>query len=206
METAPQDIWFENSFAGQRSRIVELPAVSGGKRFVLEYVNRPYGGENAVPSHVHTVANETFEILRGRAKYQLGRTVGTAGPGDRVEMPAGVPHKHPWSDSGEELHVRQIAEVDPADLRGLNASLQAAVTIQGLARAGKVSPKGLPNLLQLGVLLASTMPATYLDGPPIALQRMLFGLLGHLGRVAGYRTAYPEYGMITPFGLKMPQP
>ncbi|MBI3264607.1 MAG: hypothetical protein HYZ58_15885 [Acidobacteria bacterium] len=119
-------------------------------------------------------------------------------------MPPLVPHVHPWSDSDEELHVRQVADANPPDLRGLNASLQAAITIQGLAKAGRVNAKGLPNLLQLGVLIDTTMPATYLAGPPIALQRVLFGTLGRIGRLAGYKTAYREYGVITAGGLEMP--
>ena len=163
MSTPPQDVWFENPNVGQRSRIVTLPHETGGRLFVLEYINQPFRGEDAVP-----------------------------------------PHVHPWSDSAEELHVRQVADADPPDWRGLDASLQAAITIQGLAKAGRVNAKGLPNLLQLGVLLETTMPATYLAGPPIVLQRVLFLALGGLGRLAGYKTAYPEYGVITGTGLEAP--
>jgi transcription initiation factor TFIID subunit TAF12 len=54
--------------------------------------------------------------------------------------------------------------------------------IQGLANAGRVNAKGLPNLLQLAVPL------------------------GSVGRLAGYKTAYPEYGVITPQGLSVPCP
>ena len=48
-----------------------------------------------------------------------------------------LPHIHPWSDSDEELYVRQTAEADPPDLPGLLASLQAAITIFGLTGAGR---------------------------------------------------------------------
>jgi quercetin dioxygenase-like cupin family protein len=198
------EIWFENPNVGQRSRIVTLPGETAGRRFVLEYVNKPFAGEHAVPAHVHTAYMETFEILKGRARYRLGSETKTAVAGNHVAMPPLVPHVHPWSDSDEELHVRQVADANPADLRGLNASLQAAITIQGLAKAGLVNAKGLPNLLQLGVLIETTMPATYLAGPPIALQRVLFGALGWMGRLAGYKTAYQEYGVITAAGLEMP--
>ena len=173
MSTASQEIWFENPNVGQRSRIVTLPGETGGRQFVLEYINQPFGGEHAVPAHVHTAYMETFEILKGRARYRFGSETKTAVAGERVAMPPLVLHVHPWSDSDEELHVRQVADAKPPDLRGLNASLQAAITIQGLAKAGRVNAKGLPNLLQLGVLIDTTMPATYLAGPPIALQRVL---------------------------------
>ena len=204
MSTASQEIWFENPNVGQRSRIVTLPGETGGREFVLEYINQPFGGEHAVPAHLHTAYMETFEILKGRARYRLGSETKTALAGERVAMPRLVPHVHPWSDSDEDLHVRQVADANPPDLRGLNASLQAAITIQGLAKAGRVNAKGLPNLLQLGVLIDTTMPATYLAGPPIVLQRVLFGTLGWLGRLAGYKTAYREYGVITAGGLEIP--
>jgi quercetin dioxygenase-like cupin family protein len=201
---ASQETWFENPNVGQRSRIVTLPGETGGRQFVLEYINKPFAGEHAVPPHVHTGYLETFEILKGRARYRLGSETRTAVAGERVVMPPRVPHVHPWSDSAEELHVLQFADANPADLRGLNASLQAAITIQALAKAGRVNAKGLPNLLQLGVLIDTTMPATYLAGPPIAMQRVLFGALGWMGRLAGYKTAYPEYGVITARGLEVP--
>jgi hypothetical protein len=104
--------------------------------------------------------------------------------------------------SAEELHVRQTTEVDRPDSAGLVASLQALVTLFGLATAGKVNDKGLPNLLQLAVLIRSTMPATYIAGIPIVVQRTLFGGLARLGAAAGYRTAYPAYGVLSESGLQ----
>jgi len=205
MSKASQQIWFDNPNVGQRSRFVTLPGETGGRQFVLEYINQPFAGEQAVPPHIHTAVMETFEILRGRARYRLGSETKTAQAGDHVVMPPMVPHVHPWSDSDEELHVRQIAVSNPPDLQGLNAGIQAAITIQGLAKAGRVNAKGLPHLLQLGVLIDKTMPSTYLAGPPMALQRVMFSTLGWLGRLAGYETAYPEYGVVTAHGLEEPR-
>jgi mannose-6-phosphate isomerase-like protein (cupin superfamily) len=188
--------WFENPPMGQRARLLTLPVETGGRSFMLEYINRPFAGRFAVPPHLHPTYTEAFEILKGRARYRLGKQEHPAGPGDRVVLPAGVAHVHPWSDSDEELHVRQTALADPADLRGLTASLQAAITIFGLAGNGRVNARGLPNLLQLAVLAETTMPATYLAGPPIAAQRVLFLALAGLGRAIGYRSVYPEFGVV----------
>jgi quercetin dioxygenase-like cupin family protein len=204
MAMARQDVWFENPTVGQRSRILTLPAESSGRQFVVEYVTRLYGGDHANAAHLHNYT-ETFEILKGRARYRLGSEVKTAAAGDRIEIPPMTPHQHPWSDSLQELHVRHTAVADPPDLRGLNASLQADITIQGLARLGLVDGKGLPSLLQLAVLLDTTMPATYLDGMPIAIQRILYRVLAPIGRLVGYKAAYREHGMITPRGFEPPQ-
>jgi quercetin dioxygenase-like cupin family protein len=196
--------WLENAPMGQRVRLVTLPGETGGRSFVLEYVNKPFAGERAVPAHVHSRYSETFEILKGRARYRLGGREGVASAGDRVVMPAGVVHVHPWSDSDEELHVRQTAESDPPDMRGLVNSLQAAITIFGLASAGRVNRRGDPGLLQLAVLADTTIPATYLASPAPAIQRPLIRALAALGRALGYRSSYPEYGVLTANGLARP--
>ena len=194
-------VWFENPPMGQRLRILTPPSKTGGRSFVMEYINKPFTGQFSVPFHLHPTYTETFEILAGQARYRAGSEEGKAGPGDRVVLPAGVPHMHPWSDSDEELHVRQTAEADPPDLRGLTASIQGAITIFGLAAAGKVDKKGNPNPFQLGVIINTTVPATYLAGTPIPIQRLLLAVLSALGRAAGYRSAYPEYGILTEQGL-----
>jgi mannose-6-phosphate isomerase-like protein (cupin superfamily) len=202
MSTPLQEVWFENPRQGQRVRFLILPGQTDGRGFTLEYIYRPFTGRTAVPAHMHTTATETFEILSGEARYRVGREERSARRGARIVLPAGVSHVHPWSVNAEELHVRQTTEVSPPDSAGLVASLQALVTLFGLATAGKVNGKGLPNLLQLAVLIRSTMPATYIAGIPIAVQRMLFGGLARLGEAVGYRTAYPAYGVLTDTGLQ----
>lgn len=204
MITDPSAVWFENPRDGQRFRILSLPTGASPGRFVLEYVYRPSTGETAVPAHFHPTSTETFEILAGQARYRLADRTHRAGAGDRIVMPAGVVHVHPWSEGIEPLHVRQTAETNPADPGGILASLQALVTLTGLASAGKVNQAGLPSVLQLAVLVRSTMPATFLDRPPVPVQRLAFTLLGRLGSLLGYRTAYPEYGVVHPGGLEVP--
>ena len=202
--TAAANFWLYNEAAGQRSRFTVLPGDTHGQRFVVEYINQPYRGETAVPAHIHTTFTEVFEILRGRAKYRLAGETRTAMAGDRILMPPRIPHVHPWSDSDEELHVRQTATSNPPDLAGMIASIQGALTIQGLAQAGLVNDKGIPGLLQTAVIIEAAMPATFIAGPPIWLQRAVFGLLSRIGRRRGLQTAYAQYGRITPEGLQLP--
>lgn len=194
--------WFENPAIGQRARIITLPSQTNGRFFVLEYTHQPFTGKLAVPAHIHPRARETFQILSGRARYQVGGEERVAASGENIVLPAGITHVHPWSDSDEELRVIQTAEVNRADVRGLTASLQAAITIFGLAEAGRVNRQGAPPLLQLAVLLNETMPATYLATPSIPVQRIVFAMLGALGRALGYRLAYPEYGVLTARGVE----
>lgn len=72
------------------------------------------------------------------------------------------------------------------------------------AGAGRVDGKGVPNLLQVAVIIRDTMPATYLAGVPILLQRVVFSGLAAVGRALGYRTGYPEFGLLTDWGVELP--
>jgi mannose-6-phosphate isomerase-like protein (cupin superfamily) len=190
------DAWFENVPMGQRTRLVTLPWETGGRSFVREYTNRPFMGKYAIPEHFHPTWTETFEVLQGRARYRRGREEREAEAGERIVLPAGISHLHPWSAGAEELYVRHIAEAEPPDLAGLTASLQAILTIFALAGQGRVNRRGAPNLLQLAVLAETTMPATYVPGPPPAVQRMLIKALAGVGRALGYRAVYPGFPIV----------
>jgi uncharacterized RmlC-like cupin family protein len=57
------------------------------------------------PEHVHVRLHEEYELLAGRAAYSQGGVKGEAGPGDKIDFPAQVPHVHPYSISNEELRM-----------------------------------------------------------------------------------------------------
>ena len=200
------DQWFENPASGMRMRMTQLPQHTGGREFTAEYSYRPRGGKNAFPPHVHPHTTETFHVLSGRGRYLLDGKEGTVGVGETVVFPANVSHIHPWSDSDEPFRARQHATAEPADMRGLVNALQAAITIFGLANAGRVKPNGLPGLLQISILAHETIPQTYLGGVPRFAQTVGTGVLSVVARMAGYRFAYPEYGIVTDQGIEIPAP
>jgi hypothetical protein len=74
----------------------------------------------------------------------------------------------------------------------------------GLANAGKTNAKGLPNPFQLALVGREFADVIRFTKPPAPVQRMLFGLLGAIGRLRGYRAVYPEY--LQPHGRTTPDP
>ncbi len=66
-------------------------------------------------------------------------------------------------------------------------------TLWGLGSAGRTNGKGVPNALQLAVLMNEYDDVMRLAKPPRLVQRLLFGTLAPLGRLFGYRAWYPEY-------------
>ena len=181
---------------GQRARILTLPSETAGRSFVLEYINKPFAGQFALPPHFHPAWTETFDILAGHARCRIGGEEHDVPAGESVVMPPGAVHVHPWSASDKPLRVRHTAVADPVDERGLAAALQTILTIFWLASQGRVNRRGAPNLLQLAVLAETTMPATFVPGPPMAVQRVAIKLLAAVGRSLGYRVTYPGGGVL----------
>ena len=92
--------------------------------------------------------------------------------------------------------MRQTVEANPPDLGGLNACINTGITLCGLAQDGKVGKNGLPGLLQLAVSAQSTFPGTYSPGLSVGAQRFIIALLAMVGKAAGRRASYPDYGMV----------
>jgi hypothetical protein len=66
-------------------------------------------------------------------------------------------------------------------------------TLFGLARDGKVNPKGLPSLLQLAVTASAYRDVMIIASPPPWLQRPVFFVLAQIGHAAGLKPCYQQY-------------
>ena len=167
-----------------REKIVVRKAArdTNGEAFELDIYLQPGGFVAA--EHIHPRQDEYFEVISGTLRGRVSGKEFTAGPGERLVVHAGAPHV--WWNSGEdELHV--LAEARPA--------LRFEYFFEsffGLAQDGKVNPKtGLPNLLQMAVLMRAFRNEIILARPPKIAQTIVFGLLAPIGRLLGYRGEYP---------------
>jgi mannose-6-phosphate isomerase-like protein (cupin superfamily) len=172
-----------NPVTGERLRWRQVATDTAGGLVLGEMVLPPGGFVAA--EHVHPNQEERYEILAGVLTVRLdGREQGY-GPGDRVVVPVGRPHV--WRNAGQEdVHFR--CEVAPA-LR-FETFLE---TLFGLASDGKTNHQGMPNLLQLAVLMRAYRDEVRLARPSPAVQSLLFGPLAVLGGMMGYRSSYPRY-------------
>jgi quercetin dioxygenase-like cupin family protein len=115
-------IWTHNSLM----RYVATAADTGGRFAVLEQRCGPAGDP---PRHVHANEDEAFYVLEGRVTATIGDdTPVTAGPGDFVFLPRGVPHSlHALTDE-----VRKLILLSPAGFE------------QFFAAIGRPAPGGEP--------------------------------------------------------------
>lgn len=172
----------EHPVTRERMVICKTARDTNGELFQAD-LYLPPGGFVAA-AHIHPGQEERFEIIAGTLRGRIAGQELTRRPGEKLIVPAGAPHVW-WNAGDDELHV--VGEVRPA-LRTENIF----ASFFGLAQAGKVHPKtGLPNLLQMAVLLRAHRHELILEQPPQLVQTLLFGALAPLGRVLGYKPEYP---------------
>lgn len=108
-----------------------------GQLTVVEFVN-PAGF--APPLHRHNAEDEMFYILSGTAEFRCDGEVFSAGPGDFVVLPVGLPHTF-IVGSDEPLRTLQITT--PSGFEGFAADVGEPATHRGLPDPGPVDPAAL---------------------------------------------------------------
>jgi mannose-6-phosphate isomerase-like protein (cupin superfamily) len=170
----------QNPVTGERLVFRKTSADTGGQAVVIETFVQPNGFVAA--AHVHPSQEERFEILRGSVGFKIGRKKLVAGPGQRLTVPAGAPHKF-WNAGDDEAHF--VCEVRPA--LQFESLLE---TMFGLAADGKTNRKGMPNPLRLAVIANAHFDTVQLPFPPALVQKLGLALGAPLGRVLGYGATY----------------
>jgi quercetin dioxygenase-like cupin family protein len=169
-----------NPVTGERLVFRKTARETRGEAVVIETFVQPDGFVAA--AHVHPHQEERFQVLKGTIGFRLGRKKLVAGPGQRITVPAGTPHKF-WNAGEEEAHF--VCEVRPA----LQFE-QLIETMFGLAADGKTNRKGMPNPLRLAVIAQHHFDDVRLPFPPAWMQRLGLVLGAPVGRVLGYEATY----------------
>lgn len=169
---------------GERLTIRKSGSETGGELLEMEAVYRPHS--SPPPPHSHPFQEEQFEVLNGAFRVGLEGTEHVYQTGERFTVPANTIH---WMHNVSDEEGRLRWEVRPALKTG-----DFFATMWGLAADGKTGPNGVPNLLQLAVILHEYRDEFRASSPPYIVQRLLFALLAPIGRLLGYRARYDRYG------------
>jgi mannose-6-phosphate isomerase-like protein (cupin superfamily) len=170
----------ENPVTGERLVFRKTSRETDGQAVVIETFVKLNGFVAA--AHVHPTQEERFEVLRGSVGFKIGRKRLVAGPGQRITVPAGTPHKF-WNAGDDEAHF--VCEVRPA--LQFESLLE---TMFALATDGKTNRKGMPNPLRLAVIANAHFDTVQLPFPPAMLQRAALALGSPLGKLCGYTPTY----------------
>jgi quercetin dioxygenase-like cupin family protein len=171
-----------NSVTGLRTVFRKTAEQTSGELLQVDWIGEP--GWTTGPDHVHPRQEERFEVLSGRLGLRVGGVERVHSAGDVVVAPAGAPHAA-WNAGDGEVHV--LVDFRPA----LRTEI-AFETLAGLARDGKTNGAGAPrNPLLLALVLREFEDEIYFVRPPLAIQRVIFGVLAKVGWLLGYRAEYP---------------
>ena len=173
-----------NPVTGERIVFRQTSRETNGQAVVIETFVQPNGFVAA--AHVHPSQEERFEVLGGEVGFRIGREKTVAGPGQRLVVPAGTPHKF-WNAGDGVAHF--VCEVRPAlQFESLLESMFA------LAADGKTNRKGMPNPLRLAVIANAHFDTVRLPFPPAFVQKAGLMAGAPLGRLLGYGATYVPAG------------
>ena len=172
----------ENPITGETIIFLQNAEDTQGSLLQLELQVKP-GGFVAAP-HIHPEQEERFLVKTGVIRLRVGDDERLLNPGQEGVVPAGTPHV--WWNGGED-NLDVLVEFRPA-----LHTREVLSTLFALARDGQTDKKGVPNLLQIAVMLRQYRSEIYLAKPPVAVQKVLSTILAPIGRLLGYQADYPN--------------
>lgn len=175
------DNMIENPVTGERIVFLQTGEETKGELLQFDLFADPGGFPTT--EHIHPSQAEHFLVKAGELRLRQQGEEKVYEEGEEATIPVGTPHM--WWNTGEsELHAR--VELRPA---GRFASF--ITSLFALAQKGKTDDEGMPNLLQLAVMMDEYGDTIYPSSPPRPVQKLLFALLAPLGRWLGYRADHP---------------
>ena len=175
----------KNQRTGDCYEFIETAEDTNGKYVTLKATIHSKG--LLVPNHIHTLQDETFEVISGELSVWMNGSTKIFSAGEKVTLPKSVPHNH---FNNQDCPVVYIHTVSPALDFGYLIK-----TVVGLAADGK-SKNGKNSLIQDLVTLKYIDSKTYRADMPVGIQKTLAGIMAPIGRLLGYRAIYKKYSDI----------
>jgi quercetin dioxygenase-like cupin family protein len=172
-----------NPVTGLRTVFRKTAQDTGGELLQVDWIGDP--GWTTGPDHVHPLQVERFEVISGKLGLRVEGVEHALGEGEVIVAPAGSAHAAWNASSNDEVHAL-------IDFRPALRTETAFESLAALARDGKTNKAGAPkNPLLLALILHHYEEEIYFVRPPLAVQRMIFGVLAKVARLLGYRAEYP---------------
>jgi mannose-6-phosphate isomerase-like protein (cupin superfamily) len=140
------------------------------------------------PPHIHSTFDEVFEVVNGRLTVWVDGEIKEIGPGEKLTVPKGTPHK-PYNQTTETIRTKGTIAFPEKFAYHLPQ-------VYGILEENPefAYPPGM--LLQMALFNTSGFDSYIADGPPVALQKIIGFVVTPLARLLGYRSYYSKYGII----------
>ncbi len=153
--------------------------------FWIELTLRPHAP--GPPEHVHTSFAERFIVAEGTLSLSVNGEIKELGPSESFLIPPGTPHK-PFNRTDQPVVVRGPLTEEYAIPEPFSVFLTQVYAFFDEDPANQQAPRALLQMSRFSPVYDS-----WLAGPPIALQRLLFHAVGPTARLLGYRAYYPRF-------------
>jgi mannose-6-phosphate isomerase-like protein (cupin superfamily) len=165
---------------GERAVFRSTRHETGGALLEADYYLT--AGGYVAAAHVHPRQEETFQVLEGSVRINIGGRDVLATPGRTYVVRPGVSHRI-VNHTASSAHLYST-------LRPAMRSDELLQTMWGLASDGRTNKHGIPHLLQAAASGRYFKGELYLAGPPLWLQNAVFTVLAPIARAMGYRPTY----------------
>jgi uncharacterized protein YndB with AHSA1/START domain/mannose-6-phosphate isomerase-like protein (cupin superfamily) len=163
---------------GCKVQLIRTAAETDGELIEFDVIGRPRGF--LVQPHVHVDQSERYEVIARTLKIVDDGREHLLGPGETMEVPAGVSHRQMPGDDGDDGHVRVQAR--PAG--NTQAFLER---VAAMCAAGEFNRFGFPRPVAGARLVSDFGDEGHATRPPLAVQKALARLVL---RIAGVMRPY----------------
>ncbi|MGV3560878.1 cupin domain-containing protein [Larkinella arboricola] len=172
-----------NPKTGQLIQFIKTRTDTNGEFLELISTYEP-GSKEPLP-HYHPHQDEYFDVLQGELSVRLNGNLQILKPGDQIHIQKTTVHAM-WNATNNKSVVRwrTVPALDTEHLLELNV---------GLVNDGKTNKDGVPNLLQVALMMMHYNHVFRLAQPPYPVQRVIFMLLTPVARLMGYKPYYKKY-------------
>ena len=132
----------------------------------------------AEPMHIHPNQVSGATVTAGELVFEVDGEEKRVGPGESIEIPAGVPHR--FRNEGDEDVVSEQVFRPALDIASFFETFFA------LAQRDELDDKGMPGTLQLMAIVPEFGEEIRPVSPPWPVLKALSAVLGPVARMRGY--------------------
>lgn len=136
------------------------------------------------PVHIHANFDEVFEIANGELSMLVNGVVKKIKPGQTLHIPKGTAHK-PFNETADTIRMKGATAFPEAFAFNL-------AQVYGLLDNDPKFGKSIGTMFQMSLLNQAGFDS-YLDKPPVPVQKVTAFLLTPAIRLFGYKSYYAEY-------------
>lgn len=169
-----------NVRTGQKMIFLQTGKETNGQLLEIESFNPK--SDMREPIHIHPKQESAAKVISGKLHFLVNGKEQIVGPGEKIIIPAGIPHCF-WNDDDTEAH--SIQQFTPA----LHID-EFFESFFALAKDGKLSAEGMPPFLQLPLMGLKHKNEIRVTSPPWAVQLLTYWILAPISYLLGYRDHY----------------